>query len=52
MFKKDRWKTTLAGLGAIITGVATIAAKGDLTAGVSGILSGIGLVFAKDAINQ
>jgi len=44
------WKTSLAGLGAIITGIALIF-KGDTTGGVTGIISGIGLIFAKDASN-
>ena len=41
------WKTTLAGLGAIITGVATIV-KGDIVGGVSAVITGIGLIGAKD----
>jgi hypothetical protein len=41
------WKTTLAGLGAIITGIATIV-KGDIVSGVSAVITGIGLVGAKD----
>jgi hypothetical protein len=45
MFKN--WKTTLAGLGAIITGIATIV-KGDIVGGVSAVITGIGLVGAKD----
>jgi hypothetical protein len=46
MFKN--WKTSLAGLGSIITGISLIV-KGDIASGVTGILTGIGLVFAKDA---
>lgn len=45
MFKN--WKTTLSGLGAVITGVATIV-KGDVITGVSVIITGLGLVSAKD----
>lgn len=45
MFKN--WKTTLSGLGAVITGVATIV-KGDVVTGVSVIITGLGLVSAKD----
>jgi len=45
MFKN--WKTTLAGLGAIITGIATIF-KGDIVGGVSVFVTGIGLIGAKD----
>ena len=45
MFKN--WKTSLAGLGAIITGIAT-ALKGDIVGGVSAVITGVGLVGAKD----
>jgi hypothetical protein len=45
MFKN--WKTSLAGLGAVITGIATIV-KGDIVGGVSVIITGLGLVGAKD----
>lgn len=45
MFKN--WKTTLSGIGAVITGVATIV-KGDVITGVSVIITGLGLVGAKD----
>lgn len=45
MFKN--WKTTLAGLGAVLTGVATIV-KGDIVAGVSAVITGVGLIGAKD----
>jgi hypothetical protein len=46
MFKN--WKTSLFGLGAVITGVATLL-KGDLHTGIAAILSGIGLFAAKDS---
>lgn len=46
MFKN--WKTTLAGLGAIISGVALIV-KGNIAEGVTGIITGIGLISAKDS---
>jgi hypothetical protein len=46
MFKN--WKTSLFGLGAFITGVATIV-KGDIPGGVTAILSGLGLFAAKDS---
>jgi len=46
MFKN--WKTSLFGLGAILTGVATIF-KGDAVTGVTTILTGLGLVAAKDS---
>jgi hypothetical protein len=45
MFKN--WKTSLAGLGAVITGIATIV-KGDLVGGITAIITGVGLVGAKD----
>lgn len=47
MFKKN-WKTTLAGFGSLITGIASVV-TGDLHTGVAAILSGIGLIVAKDA---
>jgi hypothetical protein len=46
MFKN--WKTSLFGLGTLITGVATII-KGDIPGGVTAILSGLGLFAAKDS---
>jgi hypothetical protein len=46
MFKN--WKTSLFGLGSILTGVATIF-KGDPVAGVTAIITGLGLVVAKDS---
>jgi hypothetical protein len=46
MFKN--WKTSLFGLGSIITGLATIF-KGDPVAGVTAIITGLGLVAAKDS---
>jgi hypothetical protein len=46
MFKN--WKTSLFGLGAVITGVATVL-KGDVPTGITAILSGLGLFAAKDA---
>jgi hypothetical protein len=46
MFKN--WKTSLFGLGSIITGLATIF-KGDVPMGLTAILTGLGLVSAKDS---
>jgi len=46
MFKN--WKTSLFGLGALITGIATIVA-GDIVSGVTAILTGLGLIAAKDS---
>lgn len=45
MFKN--WKTSLSGLAALLGGVALIV-KGDIAGGVTGILSGLGLIAAKD----
>ena len=44
------WKTSLFGLGAVITGVATII-HGDIPGGITAIISGLGLFAAKDASN-
>lgn len=41
------WKTTLAGLAAIVTGAALIA-KGQLIEGIAAITTGLGLSAAKD----
>jgi hypothetical protein len=46
MFKN--WKTSLFGFGSILTGIATIF-KGDAVAGVTAIITGLGLVAAKDS---
>ena len=46
MFKN--WKTSLFGLGAVISGLATVL-KGDIPTGVTAIISGLGLFAAKDA---
>jgi hypothetical protein len=44
---KKNWKTTLFGIGSIITGI-TLIIKGDIPGGVTAILSGLGLAAAKD----
>lgn len=41
------WKTSLMGLGSIITGVAFVI-KGQINEGITAILTGIGLTSAKD----
>ena len=46
MFKN--WKTSLAGLGAILTGIAAVVA-GDYHTGIPSIIAGIGLLTAADA---
>lgn len=45
MFKN--WKTSLAGLGAIVSGIATVL-KGDIVGGVTAVITGVGLIGAKD----
>lgn len=44
------WKTSLAGLAAVLTGVAALA-NGDFTTGGSSLVGGIGLIFARDQGN-
>jgi len=44
---KRNWKTTLLGVGSIITGVALFL-KGNQIEALSAISSGIGLMFSKD----
>jgi hypothetical protein len=41
------WKTTIFGISAILGGITTII-KGDIGGGATAILSGFGLLFAKD----
>ena len=42
------WKTSLFGLGTLLTGIATIV-KGDSPGGVTAVLTGLGLFAAKDS---
>jgi hypothetical protein len=44
---KKNWKTSLLGLGSIVTGVALFL-TGDQAGAIASIMSGIGLLFAKD----
>jgi len=44
---KKNWKTSLLGIGSIVTGVALFL-TGDQAGAVASIMSGIGLMFAKD----
>jgi hypothetical protein len=44
---RKNWKTTFFGISSIITGIATII-KGDIQTGISIIVAGAGLIFAKD----
>lgn len=48
--KKINWKTTLFGAGSVFTGLAMIL-KGEVQMGVTAVLTGIGLIFAKDFNN-
>jgi|LakMenEpi03Aug12_release.lakeMendotaPanAssembly.Ray.scaffolds.fasta_scaffold107565_10 hypothetical protein len=45
------WKTSLSGVGLLITGIGSILAK-DYTNGSAQIIAGIGLIFSKDITNQ
>ena len=47
MLKLKNWKTSFFGVSAIISGVALFL-KGDSSAALASIASGIGLLFAKD----
>lgn len=47
MLKFKNWKTSFFGISAIISGVALFI-KGDSSAALASIASGIGLIFAKD----
>jgi len=49
MFKN--WKTSLMGLGSLISGVLLIL-KGDVNSGFAAVSTGIGLILAKDAPNE
>jgi L-aminopeptidase/D-esterase-like protein len=48
---RTNWKTTLFGITSILSGIAAII-KGDIHTGVTIIVSGVGLVFAKDYDNK
>ena len=48
MKKKWNWKTTLSGFSAIVGGVTLIIVKGNMMDGVTAIITGVGLIFAKD----
>ena len=50
MKRRLNWKTTLFGVSAILGGAALIV-KGNPAEGVTSILSGFGLLFAKDHDN-
>jgi hypothetical protein len=45
------WKTSLSGVGLLITGIGTILAK-DYTNGSAQVIAGIGLLFSKDITND
>jgi len=44
---KKNWKTSLLGFGSIVTGVALFL-TGDQAGAIASIMSGVGLLFAKD----
>lgn len=46
MFKS--WKTTLAGISAILGGIVLIVVEGKVSEGAAAIIAGIGLLFAQD----
>ena len=45
------WKTSVSGIGLLVTGIGTILAK-DYTNGSAQIIAGIGLLFSKDITND
>jgi hypothetical protein len=45
------WKTSLMGLGSVISGVLLIL-KGDVNSGFAAVSTGIGLILAKDAPDE
>jgi hypothetical protein len=45
------WKTSLSGVGLLITGIGTILAK-DYTNGSAQVIAAIGLLFSKDITND
>ena len=47
MFKKHSIKTTLTGIASILGGFVAIL-KGDIATGVTTVITGCGLIFAKD----
>lgn len=42
------WKTTIAGITAILTGISGMISGGASLEAISAITAGIGLIFAKD----
>jgi hypothetical protein len=45
------WKTSLSGVGLLITGIGSVLAK-DFTNGSAQIIAGVGLLFSKDISND
>lgn len=45
--KKRNWITTLFGAGSVLTGIGMFL-KGNINDAVTAVLTGIGLIFAKD----
>lgn len=48
MFAQDRIKTTFAGIGAIIGAIFNFITTKDLVNSGTALITGIGLIFAKD----
>jgi len=49
MFKQDRFKTTLAGIGAIIGAIFNFITTKDFVNSGTALITGIGLILAKDS---
>lgn len=51
MFKRRSWKTTLAGIGALATAIATGGVQPET---IATIIAAVGLIFSKDgkAVNK
>jgi len=45
------WKTSVSGVGLLITGIGTILHK-DYSNGIAQVIAGIGLLFSKDITND
>ena len=48
---RRNWKTSFFGISTLISGIATII-KGDIQTGITLIITGGGLIFAKDHDNK
>lgn len=45
------WKTSVSGVGLLITGIGTILHK-DYSNGIAQLIAGFGLLFSKDITNE